>query len=237
MKTNIFLITLVLFGSLLASCGSKPRVGELQSETQSVELGDAESVLVKINMGAGDLMVTGGAEKLLEADFTYNVAKLKPTVEYTDDTLVVQQTESEGLPDLRGVTGFRNEWGLHLNDNVPMDLSVNVGAGMSDLNLASLPLNRLEITQGAGGSTVDLSGDWARDLNVAINTGATAITVRLPKGVGVRVDVEAGPHAIEASGLTQDGNIYTNSAYGVSDVTLHVDMRSGVGSINLEIEE
>jgi hypothetical protein len=71
---------------LLAACGSRPRVGDLRTESQSVKLGDAKPVRVEINMGAGDLGVTGGAEKLLEADFTHNVARLKPEVEYTGDT-------------------------------------------------------------------------------------------------------------------------------------------------------
>ena len=52
----------------------KLRVGEVRTESQSVELGDTRSVQVEINVGAGDLEVTGGGEKLLEADFTYNVS-------------------------------------------------------------------------------------------------------------------------------------------------------------------
>ncbi len=194
MKTNRLLITLVLFAALLlAGCGSKARVGALRTESQSVELGDARSVRVEINMGAGDLEVTGGAEKLLEADFTYNVARLKPEVKYTDGTLVVRQPEVNGLPALRGITDFRNEWGLRLYDGVPMDLSVDVGAGASDLQLAGLSLTRLDVSLGAGKYTVDLSGDWARDLDVTIDAGAANISVRLPRDVGVRVEVEAGP--------------------------------------------
>ena len=72
MKTNHLSITLVLFAALLlTSCGSQARVGGLRTESQSVELRDAKSVRIEINMGAGDLQVTGGAEKLLEGDFTY----------------------------------------------------------------------------------------------------------------------------------------------------------------------
>src|SRR5512143_573745 len=122
MKTKNVLIILVLVAVLLAGCGSRARVGALQTESRSVELGDAKSVVVKINMGAGDLKVTGGADKLLEADFNYNVAKLKPEVEYTDGTLVVQQPEVNGLPALQVTTDFRNEWGLHLYDGVPINL-------------------------------------------------------------------------------------------------------------------
>ena len=98
MKTNRILISLVLLGALLLSgCSSRARVGALRTESQSVELGDAKSVRVEVNLGAGNLEVAGGAEKLMEADFNYNVARLKPEVEYTDGTLVVRQPD-ELLP-------------------------------------------------------------------------------------------------------------------------------------------
>jgi hypothetical protein len=238
MKTRFFWIALMLLGALLlAGCGTRARVGALRTESQSVELGDAKSVRVEIVLGAGDLQVTGGAEKLLEADFTYNVAKLEPEVEYTDGTLVVRQPDVEGLPVLGGITDYRNEWDLRLSNEVPMDLSVNMGAGTSDLQLAGLSLTGLDVSLGAGAYTVDLSGDWARDLDVTIDAGAADISVRLPRDVGARVKVESGPHTIETTGLAQDGDIFTNAAYGVSEVTLQVEMEAGIGQINLIVAE
>jgi hypothetical protein len=222
---------------LLAGCSSDYRVGELHSESQSVELVDAQSVIVKINMGAGDLKVAGGAEKLLEADFNYNVARLKPEVEYTDGTLVVQQPEVDGLPVLPGISDFRNEWGLYLYDGVPINLSVNMGAGNSELQLDRLSLTGLDVVLGAGVSKVDLSSDWVRDLDVTIDAGATDLSVRLPTDVGVRVEVDRGAAVIEAPDLTQDENVYTNDAYGVSNVTLHVDVKAGIGRVNLELAD
>jgi hypothetical protein len=238
MKTNHLLITLVLFPALLlAGCDSQARVGALQTESQSVELGDAESVRVEIVLGAGDLQVTGGAEKLLEADFTYNVDKLKPEVEYKDGTLAVRQPEVKGLPDLRDITDYRNEWDLRLYDQVPMDLSMDVGAGSSDLQLAGLSLTGLDINLGAGDSTIDLGGDWARNLDATIDTGAGDISLRLPRDVGVRVEVQAGLGTIEAPDLKKDGDVYTNPAYGLSEVTLQVILKAGIGQINLEVED
>ena len=240
MNTRFSWMTIVLFATLLlAGCASEARVGELQTETQSVELGDAESVRVEIEMGAGDLEVTGGAEKLLEADFTYNVARLKPQVDYSDGTLVVQHPDANGLrlPALQGLTDFRNEWSLRLNNDIPMDLSVDMGAGTSDLQLADLSLTSLDVSLGAGNSTIDLSGGWASDLDATIDAGAGDITVRLPSEIGVRVEVEAGLGTIQATGLMQEGDVYTNAAYGVSAVTLQIDLEAGIGQINLEIEE
>jgi hypothetical protein len=240
MKTKFFSIALVLVVALLlAGCSSRPQVGELQSESQSVERGDAKTVLVKINMGAGNLAVTAGTEQLLDADFNYNVAELKPSVKYSGGTLVVEQPGAEGLrlPDLQGITDFRNEWDLRLNGDVPMDLRVDMGAGDSDLQVADLSLTGLDITLGAGRSTIDLSQDWASDLDVRIDSGAADLTVRLPRDVGVRVEIDRGPTVINAPNMTQDGNVYTNDAYGTSDVTLKINMQSGIGQINLEGEE
>ncbi len=238
MKTNFLRIAMVVIAVMLvASCSVYYGVGELHSEYHTVELGDGRAVSVEIDFGAGKLELTGGAEKLLEGDFNYNVARLKPELAYTGgDTLVVRQPEVNGMPNLVNVADFRNEWGLRLSDRVPMALKVDVGAGSSDLKLAGLSLTGLDINVGAGTSTIDLTGDWARDLDVNIDAGAGSVNVRLPREVGAHVYVEPGPHVIETGGLTLDRDTYTNAAYGVSNVTLRVDVEAGIGLVNLEVE-
>lgn len=222
----------VAISLVLAGCSPRLRVGELQTESQSVELGDADAVRVEIQFGAGELKVSGGAQDLLEASFTYNVAELKPEVDFTDHRLVVRMPEG-GTPVLEGISGFRNEWDLRFNDSLPMDLRLAIGAGTSELRLAGLSLTGLHIDQGAGISTIDLSGDWGSDLDASIETGAGDVTVRLPGDVGVRVEVEAGPTAVSAPGFSQDGNVYTNAAYGSADVNLRLDIRAGIGVLTL----
>jgi hypothetical protein len=238
MKTNYFLIARILLAALLlAGCSARPRVGALQSESQSVELGNTTSVRAEIDMGAGNLELTGGADKLLEADFTYNVAELKPEVENTDGTLVVRQPVVSGMPDLRDITDYRNEWDLSLSNKVPMDLKVDMGAGSGELQLAGLSLTGLDVTMGAGTYTIDLSGGWAQDLDVTIDAGAANLTVRLPRDVGARVQVESGPHITDATGMTKNGDVYTNDAFGVADVTMHVYLTAGIGFIYLDVEK
>ena len=85
--------------------------------------------------------------------------------------------------------------------------------------------------------TIDLTGDWVHDLDVTIDVGAANINVLLPSDVGVRVEVNAGPTAIQTSGLTKEGSVYTNAAYGVSEVTLHVSLDTGIGQVKLEVVE
>jgi hypothetical protein len=213
-------------------------VGELVTESESVDLDGAESVRVEIGMGAGELKVAGGASKLLEADFTYNVAELKPEVVYSGGTLTVMTPDlDERVASLRDTDDYRYEWDLRFNDDVLMDLSVNLGAGDIDLQLADLSLSELDVNVGAAKGTIDLTGDRARDLDVTVDAGVGNLTLRLPGNVGVRVNIDAGVGDVDARGMTKDGNVYTNAAYGESAVTLRIDIRAGVGKINMELVE
>jgi hypothetical protein len=187
-------------------------------------------------MGAGELNLTGGADRLMEADFAYNVADWEPEVNYdvSGETgeLIVEQGQGEG-PPIGG--DARNEWDIRFNDEVPTDLSVQMGAGESDLDLDSLTLRGLDLEMGAGRTTIDLTGAYEGDLVASIQGGVGEATVRLPSEVGVRVEAQGGLGQINAEGLQKEGEAYVNDAYGDSEVTLDVDIQGGVGQINLEV--
>jgi hypothetical protein len=219
----------------LGSCG-RQGIGEMERESQTIDLENAQSVRAELRMGAGELNVTGGADALMEADFAYNVADWEPEVDYdvSGDTgeLIVEQGSGADIP-LGGEA--RNEWDLRFNDDVPIDLNVQMGAGESDLDLDSLTLTGLDLQMGAGETTVDLTGSYDRDIAASIEGGVGEATVQLPSEIGVRVNAEGGLGQINAEGLQREGDAYVNDAYGDSDVTLDVDVRGGVGQINLEV--
>lgn len=133
--------------------------------------------------------------------------------------------------------GARNKWDLRLNDKVPVELNVDLGAGKSTLVLGSLSLTNLAVNLGVGETHVDLTGDWKNDLVAGIHGGVNKATVRLPVDVGVRVHATGDIGQIRADNLKQDDDTYVNDAYGKSKVTLHVDVQGGIGEINLELGE
>jgi hypothetical protein len=216
--------------------GTQQQVGKMQRESKSLDPNNANSARAQLKMGAGELNVTGGADQLMEADFSYNVSEWKPKVSYDvsdkKGELVVKQGSAEG-GNLSG--GARNEWDISLNDEVPTDLVVQMGAGESDLDLDSLTLTGVDLQMGAGKTTVDLTGDYGRDFDATIEGGVGEATVLLPSEVGVKAKAEGGLGKINAEGLKREGDSYVNDAYGESDVTLSVDVKGGVGEINLEV--
>ena len=231
----ILSIIMVVGTALLAeACGVK-QVGDLQRQSQSVDVEEARSVRADLRMGAGELNLTGGADRLMEADFFYNVADWKPEVDYevSGDTgeLSVKQDIIAGVP----VGEARNEWDIHFNDEVPANLSVQMGAGESNLDLDSLTPTGLTLHMGSGKTSVDLTGDYARSLDASIEGGVGEATVLLPSEVGARVSADGGLGKINAEGLRRKGDSYVNDAYGDSEVTVEVDIQGGVGQITLEV--
>jgi hypothetical protein len=84
---------------------------------------------------------------------------------------------------------------------------------------------------------LDLRGDWQQDLSATIQGGVGAVEVKLPAGTGVRVEVRGGLGEVQARGLSQSGSVYTNAAYGSSEVTLDIVVQGGIGSVMLEVGE
>jgi hypothetical protein len=254
MKQLMILVTTFL---LLTGCFSTMRVGELKTDSQQVQLGNAERVDVDIRMGAGKLDVSGGdTTDLLDATLTYNVAEWEPQITYEESDgvghLEVRQPDGEEI-------GWNNdmqyEWSLRFNEDLPMNMDVQMGAGQSNFDLEMLNLDALRIETGAGETTVDLhggrvrnldvstgagkvaldlGGEWDHDLNGRIRGGVGELIVTLPAENNVEVRVQGGLGAINASGLTHSGDTYSHNAG--SESTLMLDIEGGIGQITLALE-
>jgi hypothetical protein len=216
--------------------GTQQQVGKMQRESKSVDPKNAQSARAQFKMGAGELHLTGGADQLMEGEFSYNVSEWKPKVSYDlsgeKGELVVKQRSAEGA----GLSGdARNEWDISLNDELPTDLVVQLGAGESNLDLDSLTLTGVDLQMGAGKTTVDLTGDYAQSFDASIQGGVGEATVLLPSDVGVKAKAEGGLGKINAEGLKRVGDSYVNNTYGESDTNLSVDVKGGVGEITLKV--
>ncbi len=210
--------------------------GEIQEESRTVKLGEAESVEVDLNIGAGQLKLYGSARELMEGNFVYNVERWKPRIDYsisgTRGLLRIRQGKSSGVP----IGKKRNRWDISLSNDVPLDLKIDFGAGEGKLDLRGLNLESLNIDMGVGSLTVDLADEWKQDLEISIDGGVGSATVYLPENVGVRVSVDKGIGSVHARDMNKEGHVYTNDAYGKTEVSINMDIEAGIGSIDLELK-
>jgi hypothetical protein len=210
--------------------------GPMQDESRSVERDASEKLRVKVEMGAGILKVAGGSPNWLEGHFRYNVPAWKPNVQYASSggqgDLTIEQSTSWGI----GPFGKKNEWDLRLNDKIPTNLTVRVGAGEARLDLGALSLRSLEIETGAGELRLDLRGKPGRSYDVRIRGGAGEVTVQLPRDVGVYARAVGGLGEVKVQGLRSEGDHWVNDAYAKSRVKVRLDVQGGVGAITLIAE-
>jgi hypothetical protein len=204
----------------------------MRDEPVSLELGNVERANVHLELAAGELTVRGGAAKLLQGRFEYNVPRLKPEVTYsaegtTADLTIRQPEHSSGF----GHTRYR--WDLEFNDKPLLDFRVDCGAGQGRLEMGELNLQHLAVNIGAGEIDLDLRGKPSHDYDVDISGGVGQATVRVPENIGVRAEAHGGIGQISVTGLEKRGDHYENGFYGTSKVNLHLKVEGGIGEIRI----
>jgi len=211
-------------------------MGDLTTDTKTVEAAGAESAEVNLKMGAGELRVSGGAQALMEAEFTYRTRRRSPEVDYHVSggrgVLTVRHGRSGG-PNFGS---SKNEWDVRLNSRIPIKLDVDLGAGESRLDLSDIDLRSLTVDMGVGEMRLDLRRSYEQDLDVSIDGGVGSGTIYLPGNVGVRVRVDGGIGSVHAPDFSKSGHVYTNDAYGKAPVTIDVSVDAGIGTIDLRLD-
>jgi hypothetical protein len=228
---------LFVLGVMLVSpaCGRAGQAGETRTLTKAVELDNAESVDVALKMGAGELNVSGGAAKLVDATFRFNVPSWEPILDYqgggTRARLRIEQPETS-----MSLGHTENHWDLRLNDTVPIDLTANLGAGEAVMTLGTLNLRNLEIHLGAGQLNLDLRGTPRHSYDVRVHGGVGSAKIHVPRSVGVVATASGGIGSIDVQGLEKRGNEWYNREHEQDPIKLTLDVKGGVGEIVINAE-
>lgn len=224
-------VSTALCGAAITACGTEP-TGDTRTVTRAIELDNADAVAVALVMGAGELRVDGGAPRLMDASFRFNVPSWEPVVSYNRDggraALSVSQPNSSA-PRGRG----ENRWELKFNDTVPMDLRATLGAGEATLTIGTLNLQGVEINQGVGQLTVDLRGAPKRSYEARVNGGVGEARVRLPRDVGIVASAAGGLGGINVDGLEKRGDTWVNPQHEHDPIAIRLIVKRGIGEISI----
>ena len=234
MRCGKVLISLLgVFLLVLTACDyDRVATGPLQTRSISLDRDKADHANVELDMGAGELKLRGGADKLIEGSFEFNVPTLEPRIRSSVAgryaTVTIQQPEKASLHGHQ-----RYLWDLALNNNIEYDLALNCGAGQAHLNLGDVDLRSVKVHMGAGQVNLDLEGQPKRDYEVEVSGGVGQAIVRLPQNVGVRAEAHGGLGSINVTGLEKRGNYYENDLWDKAKVNVHVKVEGGIGEIRI----
>jgi hypothetical protein len=110
-------------------------------------------------------------------------------------------------------------------------------AGAAEVTLIGLGNSRCqEITfdGGVGKVVLDFGGSASTSAHVAVTMAVGGITLRLPRGTGVRVTMDKFLSTFEPAGLSRQGSAYLSSNYNKAERRLDFDLTTAVGDVDIE---
>jgi hypothetical protein len=120
------------------------------------------------------------------------------------------------------------------NPEVCSSLVLEVGAAQfTAIGLANLNAERLKVSGGVGEVTLDFTGEWRTDLAAEIDMGLGALTLRVPRGVGVRVRKGGLLAGFDSQGLVKRGDAYFSEDWENAERRLTVNVNAALGSIKM----
>lgn len=113
--------------------------------------------------------------------------------------------------------------------------TLSVGATeITVLHLANAACGEVRIDGGVGRASLDFSGQWRRNARVVIDLAMGSITLRIPRGTGVRLVAERFLSRIDADGLEKQGNIWTTPGFDGAARKIDVELKTAMAGVNIE---
>ena len=218
-------VALIALGAWFLIGAFVPRAGP--TESLVVPLDGATGASIRIRFAAGEL-ATARAQpgNLVDGRFEGGVVMRRDGstgIELTQDT-------NYGLPWLER----RSDWAVGLSGEVPLDLRIDTGAAKASLDLSELLVRSLELHTGASDTRIRLPRN-AGATTVRAQTGAAALVIEVPNGVGARIKsrMGLGTTSVDQSRFPRAGDGYASADYTTAANRADIDLSGGVGSVRV----
>lgn len=218
---------------------------EIQSETFVEPVGAAESAEVLLDLSFEQSTIdalAAGSDSLIEAELDY-VGEVDFLVSGDRNKSVTlrQQFNQVGIFPPPGLNTRDMQWDIALSQDVPMDLTVDVGSGAAALDLRDMELTSLTLDGGSGSMEAQLpaaGAAYATDLDVS--SGRVNATLANGADTTMRVNGGSGSFNFQvgsSSDLDMDADISSGSfeIFLNDDVAGELVFDGGSGSLQINV--
>ncbi len=208
--------------------------GNLETETASVDLQGASSANIKINHGAGELLIHSGAGMNEIARGTFAGGLLQKSTR-NGDRLDVRMSPAKDFMDFP-FFGPRNQidWDVALNADIPISLTLQLGANKSMLDLRDVSITDLKLETGASETKLTLPsrGRFHADLDL----GAASLEVIVPEGLSARIHASIGAASlnIDETRFPHSNGYYQSRDYETAANAVDMTIDAGAASVKIK---
>lgn len=221
--------TVLLAAAVLAGGAAETRAQEMRTLSVSRQLAGETALDVELRYAAGRLYLAPAEGRILYAmDLRYDASAFDPVADF-DGRTVELGVEGRGRDIRMGKDGNGAEMRVSLSTRLPLDLSLEFGAGRAEVDLGGMRLRRLDIETGATETRLDVSRANPEPMDdVRIAVGAAEFTgLRLGNLNARRISVEAGigEVSLDLSGeWPRDGDIEVRMGLGALELRIPRDL-------------
>jgi hypothetical protein len=203
--------------------------GTVETESASVELQDAREASLRINHGAGEFRLHGGAlpTELLHGTFG---GGLDHKASRSGDKLEVRMRPANDF--VFPPFGWRDQldWDVSLNPSIPTALDMNLGANKTEMDLRDLNITGIRLKSGASETTITLPARGR--LKADFEVGAASLTVIVPDGVAIKAHalIGAGDFKVDRTRFPSDESPDFASAQNAAEIRV----KGGAASVRIK---
>jgi hypothetical protein len=196
---------------------------------------------LKLSFGAGELILSPGASRLVDGTATYNYEQFKPEVTTDGGMSTSRWARRASISFHRSMTSRTN--GISNSASQPMDLIIESGAYEGDFEFGGLALTSLTVKDGAADVELAFSEPNQTEMSVfSYSTGASNVKMEGLANANFSIfdfSAGAGDYTLDFSGeLQRDASIKVTTGFSnliiiVPDgVDAVVTVESGVSNVS-----
>lgn len=100
-------------------------------------------------------------------------------------------------------------------------------------NLGNLNAERIEFDAGVGSVVLGLDGVWQRDAHLDIDLGLGSLELRVPEGLGLRLNNDSFLTALDSEGLVKRGDTFESLNWRDAERRVTIDLDAAFGSVEV----
>lgn len=209
--------------------------GQWTTASSNVQIENAASLengVFTLGLGGTRIKIDSTDSRLVDA----YISDRDIVKDYRDDgkTAYISFKNNNNLFILPGSHGENR---FSMNKDVIWDMEIDTGAIDGYIDMTDLKVKDLNIKSGAANFKI-IFGDNYKAAHASIKAGASSFDVVVPKGSGVRVNLEGAltGNNLNSLGWGRDGKYYVSPGYDSAVNKIDIDVSMGVGSFNVSVQ-
>lgn len=234
----VLIITVLVIGAVVFMLISSPETLGASSSGEVTEIEEpldgVERADLRVAFAAGDLTIGPLADSASLIQGELDLATQREPVWEIDRS---GSRASMNLEYERGNWASSwnqgDSWELFLSPKVGLSLETDIGAGDARIDLTGLDIRELDVSAGAGRSTITLPEEG--DFTAHVAGGVGELIVEIPEGMAARVQVRRGLGGVDILGRldSRGDGLYQTDDWETNDDRVDIEIEVGLGLIEI----